>query len=215
MRVTTRESAPGAHPAWAGGVQPFGITHRKLGMWLFLLSDSLSFAALLFGYAFLRAASPDWPTPFHLWPSIATSTVMTLVLLTSSLTMVQAVRAARRDARSMAVRWLSATMACGLVFVALHLGEWRMLLHEGMTPRRNPWGDAMFGGTFFTLTGMHMLHVLCGVVYLGIIAARFRAGRNDAESVEVSGLYWHFVDLVWMFLFPLVYLLSASAGGAR
>jgi cytochrome c oxidase subunit 3 len=73
----------------------------------------------------------------------------------------------------------------------------------------------MFGGTFFVLTGMHMLHVLCGVVVLGVIAARLRAGRSDAESVEVSGLYWHFVDLVWMFLFPLVYLLSVDVGGGR
>jgi cytochrome c oxidase subunit 3 len=127
--------------------------------------------------------------------------------------MVQAVRAARRGDVGRTLRWLAATMAGGVAFLVLHLGEWRTLVHEGMTPRHNPWGDAMFGGTFFALTGMHMLHVLCGVIYLGIIAARLRAGRSDAESVEVSGLYWHFVDLVWMFLFPLVYLLSVDVGG--
>jgi cytochrome c oxidase subunit 3 len=209
------ERGTSAVATWAGGVQPFGVSHRKLGMWLFLVSDSLSFAALLFGYAYLRNSSPDWPSPFRLVPSILTSTVMTLVLLTSSLTMVQAVRAARRAATARAVRWLAATMAGGGVFLALHLGEWRTLVHEGMTPKGNPWGDAMFGGTFFVLTGMHMLHVLCGVVVLGVIAARLRAGRSDAESVEVSGLYWHFVDLVWMFLFPLVYLLSVDVGGGR
>jgi len=200
--------------AWGGGVQPFAVSQRKMGMWLFLLSDSLTFTAVLFGYAHVRHASADWPAPFHLWPSIATATGMTFVLLTSSLTMVQAVRAARRGATARAVRWLLGTIAGGIGFLVLHLGEWRMLAAQGMTPRNNPWGDAMFGGTFFTLTGLHMLHVLCGVVYLGVVAVRLRAGRSDAETVEMSGLYWHFVDLVWMFLFPLVYLLSVDIGRA-
>lgn len=198
---------------WTGGVQPFAVSHRKMGMWLFLLSDSLTFAALLFGYAYLRDASSDWPQPFHLMPSIVSATAMTFVLLASSLTMVLAVRAARRDARTTAVRWLLATMACGILFLILHLAEWRTLIALGMTARQNPWGDSMFGGTFFVLTGTHMLHVFCGVVYLGILALRLRRRASDAESIEVGGLYWHFVDLVWMFLFPLVYLLSMTALG--
>jgi len=88
------------------------------------------------------------------------------------------------------------------------LNEWRMLWGEGMTPRANPWGDPMFGGTFYALTGMHMLHVLTGVVALGVMAARLARGRTTSEGIEIAGLYWHFVDLVWMFLFPLVYLIS-------
>lgn len=193
---------------WVGGVQPFAVTHAKMGMWLFLASDSLTFAALLFAYAHVRQGSADWPAPFHFVPSIVAATLMTLCLLTSSYTMVQAVRAARADAPARAVRWLGATMAGGLVFLVLHLNEWRMLWGEGMTPRANPWGDPLFGGTFYVLTGMHMLHVLTGVVALGVMAARLGRGRTTSEGIEIAGLYWHFVDLVWMFLFPLVYLIS-------
>jgi cytochrome c oxidase subunit 3 len=198
---------------WGGGVHPYGISHKKFGMWLFIISDSLTFSALLFGYAYLRNASPNWPAPFHIWPSIAVSTLMTFCLLSSSLTMVLAVYHSQHGRRAQAVRWLVATMAGGVAFLALHLNEWRLLIGEGMTPGGNPWGDAMFGGTFFTITGLHMTHVLSGVIYLGVIAWRMAHDRTDAEGVEVSGLYWHFVDLVWMFVFPLVYLMSVARGG--
>ncbi len=83
------------------------------------------------------------------------------------------------------------------------------------TARGNPWGDPMFGGTFFTLTGMHMAHVLSGVIYLGVIAGRFARKTMGPDDVEIGGLYWHFVDLVWMFIFPLVYLMSVAAGGGH
>ena len=197
---------------WGGGVNPYGVVYKKLGMWLFILSDALTFSALLFAYTYLRMANADWPTPFHLWPSIAMSTLMTFFLLSSSLTMVLAVRGAARGDRRWAVRWILATMAGGIAFMVLHANEWRELVHEGMTLSRNPWGNAMFGGTFFTLTGLHMVHVFTGVVYLGVIAWGFGRGRFKAEDVEVSGLYWHFVDLVWMFIFPMVYLLSVQMG---
>src|SRR5262245_43640226 len=182
-------------------------------MWLFLISDSLTFAAALYAYGYLRNSSPTWPSPFRLVPSITIATAMTFCLLTSSYTMVLAVRAARAGAAERAARWLAATMAGGVAFLVLHLDEWRRLVHEGMSPRANPWGDALFGSTFFTLTGMHMLHVLIGIVVLGATAARLLGRRTTAEGVEIAGLYWHFVDLVWMFLFPLVYLLSVDLGG--
>lgn len=207
MAAPVRAINPGA---WAGGSQPFAVTHAKMGMWLFLMSDALTFAALLFSYAYVRNGSAHWPAPFHFVPSIAAATVMTLCLLTSSYTMVQAVRAARAGAATRAVRWLWATIAGGVAFMALHLNEWRMLWGEGMTPRANPWGDPLFGGTFYTLTGMHMLHVLTGVIALGWMSVRLSRGRTTSEGIEVAGLYWHFVDLVWMFLFPLVYLISVG-----
>ena len=209
----TAARAGRARSLWGGGVHPYGISHKKMGMWLFIISDSLTFSALLFGYAYLRHASATWPSPFHVWPSVAVSTLMTFCLLTSSLTMVLAVHHAKLGNSSKAVKWLVATMAAGAAFILLHLNEWRELIHEGMRPQHNPWGDAMFGGTFFTITGMHMLHVLSGIIYLGVIASRTARNRTDAEGVEVSGLYWHFVDLVWMFVFPLVYLMSVSRGG--
>jgi cytochrome c oxidase subunit 3 len=195
---------------WSGGASPFGINSKKLGMWLFIVSDTLTFSALLVSYAYVRLATPDWPRPFEIWPAIAKSSFMTFVLLSSSLTMVLAVAAAHRHDVKKAVRYLILTMICGAAFVLIHATEWVTLFHEGVTPWSNPWGVPLFGGTFFGLTGLHMLHVTIGVVYLGIICVGFSKGKWTADHVEVSGLYWHFVDLVWMFIFPLVYLLSVN-----
>ena len=92
--------------------------------------------------------------------------------------------------------------------MVLHTQEWLGLIQNGVTPFGNPWGVPLFGATFFALTGLHMTHVTLGVIYLAVIAWGFGNGRFNAEDVEVSGLYWHFVDLVWMFILPLVYLMS-------
>jgi cytochrome c oxidase subunit 3 len=235
----------------------FGTYSKKIGMWLFLLSDSLTFGALLFAYSYGRISNPDWPTPFHK-ESILNATVMTGCLLSSSLTMVLAVLAARRGDRSWTRNWILFTMLFGTAFIVLHAMEWTKLITEGMTPFKNPWSANVpqFGGTFFTLTGMHMLHVTIGVIYLGVVALRkkwlpillviwlaawlatpadnvFHIGVHvlligtvvaatilflkpkdyDAHDVEIAGLYWHFVDLVWMFIFPLVYLMSTRITG--
>lgn len=195
---------------WSGGASPFGINSKKLGMWLFIVSDSLTFSALLVSYAYVRLATPNWPRPFEIWPAIAKSSFMTFVLLSSSLTMVLAVAAAHRHDVKKAVRYLIMTMICGAAFVLIHATEWITLFHEGVTPWSNPWGVPLFGGTFFGLTGLHMVHVTIGVVYLAIICAGYNKGKWTADHVEVSGLYWHFVDLVWMFIFPLVYLLDVN-----
>jgi len=196
--------------AWAGGVAPYGINSKKLGMWLFIISDALTFSALLVAYSYSRIANPTWPTPFEMYPAITFSTIMTFCLLSSSVTMVLAVAAAHRGDRPLAVKWILATMAGGLAFVVLHANEWMHLIHDGMRPFQNPWGAPLFGATFFTLTGLHMTHVVCGVLYLGVMASGFGRGKFTSEDVEVSGLYWHFVDLVWMFIFPLVYLMSTK-----
>jgi len=240
----------------AGAYEPslFGTYSKKIGMWLFLLSDTLTFGALLFAYSYGRISNPDWPTPFHK-ESIINATIMTGCLLSSSLTMVLA---ARRGDRSWTRNWILFTMLFGSAFIVLHAMEWSKLIAEGMTPFKNPWAASVpqFGGTFFTLTGMHMLHVTIGVIYLGVVALRkkflpillaiwaivwfatpadnvFHTGVHvllagfvvaamilflkpkdyDAHDVEISGLYWHFVDLVWMFIFPLVYLMSTRVTG--
>jgi cytochrome c oxidase subunit 3 len=181
-------------------------------MWLFIVSDTLTFSALIIAYAYVRLFTPDWPRPFEIWPAIAKSSLMTFILLSSSLTMVLAVAAAHRGQVKKAVRLLIATMICGLAFVAIHATEWVTLIREGVTPWTNPWNPAvpLFGGAFFGLTGLHMLHVTIGVVYLAVICWGFNKGKWTAEHVEVSGLYWHFVDLVWMFIFPMLYLLSVN-----
>jgi cytochrome c oxidase subunit 3 len=145
-----------------------------------------------------------------MYPGIAKSTGMTVILLLSSLTMVFGVAAANRNNRKAAVKWLLATMVLGASFVAIHMTEWFSLFKEGVTPWSNPWGVPLFGATFFGITGLHMLHVSIGVIYLGVIAGAFGRGRLAPEDVEVSGLYWHFVDLVWMFVFPMLYLMSVA-----
>ncbi len=195
---------------WSGGTLPYSVSNIKLGMWLFILSDSLTFSCLLIGYSYVRVASPIWPTPFHLWPTIAMASLMTFCLLSSSLTMVLGVNAANRGDRSGTVRWILFTILGGIGFILLHANEWRGLIHEGVTPFSNPWGTPLFGAAFFGLTGMHMFHVATGVLYLGVIALGVARNRFKAGHVEVCGLYWHFVDLVWMFIFPLVYLLSVK-----
>ena len=196
---------------WAGGVRPYAMGSKKLGMWLFIIADALTFSVLILAYAYIRLASPDWPKPFAFSPAIVGATLMTFFLLSSSLTMVMAVAAAHRQEHKRAVRYLLLTMLGGIAFIVLHAREWLHLIHDGVRPFSNPYGAAMFGGTFFGLTGMHMLHVTIGVVYLGIVAYGFGTKKFKPEDVEVSGLYWHFVDLVWMFIFPLVYLLSVQS----
>lgn len=193
---------------WDGGVAPYAIPSKKLGMWLFIVSDALTFSGLLIAYSYLRVGSDVWPTPFHFWPSIVVATVMTFCLLTSSITMVMAVSAAKAGRVSGVVGWLGATIAGGLAFLLLHANEWRTLIGEGLRPFENPWGSPLFGATFFTCTGLHMLHVTIGVIVLAVVAGGFKRGRYPADYVEITGLYWHFVDLVWMFIFPLIYLLS-------
>ena len=209
-------AAPSIAGDWGGGTLPYRVGHKKLGMWLFIVSDSLTFGALLVGYSYVRAASQNWPTPFPFNPSITFSTIMTFALLSSSLTMVMAVAAAHRHDLAAARKWIFATMAGGATFIILHLMEWNHLLGEGLRPFQLPkeWAEKwpgsspLFGSTFFTITGLHMFHVFSGLIYLGVIAMRIK--KVTDEDVEISGLYWHFVDLVWMFVFPLVYLLSVD-----
>jgi cytochrome c oxidase subunit III len=252
--ATLQHGAVAGHGAGEFEAPLFGAYSKKVGMWLFLASDSLTFGALLVAFSYNRISNPAWPTPFGV-ESITNASIMTGCLLSSSLTMVLAVFAAQRHDRAWTRNWLLATMAFGTAFIILHGMEWSHLIREGMTPFGNPWAATVpqFGGTFFTLTGMHMLHVTIGVIYLGVIALRkwflpilgaiwlagyllipadnvFHYGIHvlllglivsavilflkpkdyDADDVEVSGLYWHFVDLVWMFIFPLVYLMSTK-----
>jgi cytochrome c oxidase subunit 3 len=189
---------------------PFGIPSRKLVMWLFIIADAATFGAILFGYGYLRAGSPNWSRPFAFAPTILNGMVMTAILLTSSLTMLMAVAAAQADRRPVAVRWIGLTAVLGVAFAGLHLREWTKMIAEGWSLSANPLGgSALFGGSFFSITGLHLLHVTGGVIALVVMAIGFGRGRWTAGHVETTGLYWHFVDLVWMFVFPLVYLMNA------
>jgi len=204
----TKTDVAVASSPWSGGTAPFAVNSKKLGMWLFIVSDTLTFSAMLLVYSWVRLSNPDWPRPFEIYPAIVKSTIMTVVLLFSSLTMVLGVAAAHKNDRSKAMRYLLLTALGGLAFVVLHTTEWINLFHEGYKPWSTPEGVPLFGATFFGITGLHMLHVTTGVIYLIVMALGYGNGKFTADDVEVSGLYWHFVDLVWMFVFPMIYLMS-------
>jgi cytochrome c oxidase subunit III len=183
----------------------FSIPTKKLAIWLFIIADTMTFAACLVAYGFLRNGSPTWPRPFH---SITNVALMTFILLTSSLTMLFGLQSAKAEDKAGAFRWILITAALGIVFALLHIHEWLDLIGEGMTMFKNPWGDPLFGASFFSITGLHLTHVTCGVIALLAVGVRYKSGRYKADDIEVLGLYWHFVDLVWMFVVPLVYLLN-------
>ncbi|MCS7311814.1 MAG: cytochrome c oxidase subunit 3 [Acidobacteria bacterium] len=191
---------------WSGGVSPFGVSWQKLMMWIFIITDGLLFAGLLAGYGFLRLASPQWPdqTQVFYMPFIA---FMTFVLITSSATMGTAVGAARQRDRRWMVRGLVLTILGGLIFLGCQAYEWTHLIHQGARLYTNPWGVPHFTACFFVLTGFHGSHVLSGVIILTITLIRTLLGKTTPEGVEIAGLYWHFVDLVWVFIFTLFYLL--------
>lgn len=177
------------------------------GMRLFVASDALTFLALFVVCGLLRAESSAWPRPFPLFPVVANAALMTGVLAASSYTMLRASRAAAAAHTAGAIRWLILTAGAGILFVALHLREWHTLWHgEGLTPSANPWGDPLFGAVFYGLTGLHVLHIAGGIVALAAVAVRLNAGRAKADSVAATGLYWHFVDAVWLALFAFIYL---------
>ncbi len=183
----------------------FSIPAKKMAMWLFIIADTATFAACLVVYGFLRNATPNWPRPFH---SIVNVGLMTFILLTSSLTMLIGVRSARAGNKPAALRWTLITAALGILFAFLHGREWMALIGEGMTLFTNPWGTSLFGAAFYSITGLHLTHVIGGVIALIVVGLRYKGGRYNADDLEILGLYWHFVDLVWMFVVPLVYLLN-------
>jgi cytochrome c oxidase subunit 3 len=195
------------HSAGLMAGTPFSMPTKKLAMWLFIIADTMTFAACLVAYGFLRISTPNWPRPFH---SITNVALMTFILLTSSLTMLLGVQAAKAGDKAKAFQWTMITAIAGILFALLHAREWLGLIGEGMTLFKNPWGTGLFGSAFFTITGLHLTHVVSGVVALIVVALRYKGGRYKADDLEITGLYWHFVDLVWMFVVPLVYLLNLS-----
>jgi cytochrome c oxidase subunit 3 len=189
---------------------PFAIPTKKLAMWLFIIADAATFGACLVAYGFLRNGSINWPTPFHFFPTIVNAMVMTFILITSSLTMFLGVRAAKLGNRGAAFRWTMTTAVGGVIFAILHLREWMGLIQEGVGMFHNPWGNALFGASFFTITGLHLTHVTIGIIVLLVVGMRYKSGRFNGDDLEITGLYWHFVDLVWMFVVPLIYLLNVA-----
>ncbi|HYM90585.1 MAG TPA: cytochrome c oxidase subunit 3 [bacterium] len=191
---------------WSGGRSPWDVSWGKLMMWLFLISDAMTFAALLIGLWVERLGSPTWPNRLEII-NLRFVATMTVILIFSSTTMALAVYAIRQGARRQAVWFLTATIAAGCVFAGMQATEWLHFIGEGARLTGNPWGVPAFSFTFFVITGLHGAHVLGGVVYLWIMADRIARGLSSAEGVEIAGLYWGFVDLGWVFIWSSIYLL--------
>lgn len=192
---------------WGGGAAPFGASWQKTMMWIFIVTDALLFSGLLSGYGFLRHASTvPWPLQSEVF-SIPFIALMTFILITSSVFMAVAVTAARLGDRRKALINLVCTIVGGAAFLGCQAIEWTHLIHEGARLTSNPWGSPQFSQAFFVLTGFHGSHVLSGLIILVITAIRWSLGKTSAQGVELAGLYWHFVDLVWVFIFTLFYLL--------
>lgn len=204
------------------------VSWGKAMMWIFLLSDTFIFGCFLLSYMTVRmSTTTPWPNASEVFaleifgthmPLILIA-IMTFVLITSSGTMAMAVNAGYRRNRRMAAVLMLVTALLGATFVGMQAFEWSKLIHEGVRPWENPWGAPQFGSTFFMITGFHGTHVTIGVIFLLIIARKVWRGDFDTgrkgfftsrkgryEIVEITGLYWHFVDLVWVFIFAFFYL---------
>jgi cytochrome c oxidase subunit 3 len=204
---------------WSSDRQAFKVSWGKAMMWIFLLSDTFVFSCFLTGYMTMRTgATAPWPNASHVFslniggselPLILIA-IMTFVLITSSGTMAMAVNCAYRRDRVNAAALMIVTAGLGETFVGMQAFEWTKLILEGVRPWGNPMGAAQFGSSFFMITGFHGLHVTIGVIYLLTVAGKLLRGdyqrSGNYQIVEIAGLYWHFVDLVWVFIFALFYL---------
>ncbi|RME13312.1 MAG: heme-copper oxidase subunit III [Ardenticatenia bacterium] len=181
-----------------------GLDHRKLGFWVFLASECVFFMSLIITFIIYSGRPQEGPT--HEVLNIPLTAFNTFVLLTSSLSMVLAVDATRRGDKRQMQLWLLATILMGSFFIGVQVFEYRELMHEGLTLTSN-----LFGMSFYLLTGFHGAHVTFGILWLIVVFIKSFGGtfgpHNDVP-VDVMGLYWHFVDLVWVFLFPIVYLIK-------
>jgi len=195
-----------AESRWAGGVCPFDAGWKKVMMWVFIVGDGILFAGFLGSMGYARMMSSSWPVLSEVF-NLGLIAVMTFVLISSSATMAAAVAAAAKGTRPLVFRYLGLTILGGATFLGMQAFEWTHLIGEGVRPWGNPFGDPMFGAYFFLITGFHGTHVLIGVLINCITAMRFSKGVTPPENVEMAGLYWHFVDLVWVFVFTLFYLL--------
>lgn len=191
-------------------------TDGKIAMWLFLLADAFSFSGLLLGYGILRAGRDDWPVPSALL-GINLTAALTFWLILSSVTMVMAVAAAKEHDRAGTIKWMALTVLGGVGFLGGQVYEYTHLMHAGITfAECAPVGmtefcPPQFASTFFMITGFHGLHVLSGTIYNAVVLTntlRDKFGQaENANQVEIAGLFWHFVDLVWILVFTFVYLL--------
>src|SRR5262245_6277658 len=193
---------------WGGGKSPFGTDWQKFMMWIFIISDALTFAGFLIAYGFMRSLSPGWPLQAKVF-SMPLITFMTFVLISSSAVMAMAVGAAREGNAKAAARYIWLTILGGAIFLGCQVYEWSHFIEHGARLHVNPWMPSVpqFTASFFVITGFHGFHVFSGLTILAIVALRAMMGKYSGDGVENAGLYWHFVDVVWVFVFAFFYLL--------
>ncbi len=220
--------------AWGGGTSPFKVSYGKLMMWFFLVSDGLTFGGLLASLGFAKfsnveAMTGSWPMgeevfthfPFtHAHLPLIYVAFMTFILIVSSVTMVLAVEAGHRMDKKGVIKWLLFTVVGGLIFLLSQVWEWATFIAgpdgdistwaDNSTLAYNSYGPTLYANFFFFITGFHGFHVFTGVVFNGLVLRNVIRGvyhkRGHYEMVEKVGLYWHFVDLVWVFVFTFFYL---------
>lgn len=211
---------------WDGGKSPFNVEYGKLMMWYFLMSDAFTFGAFLISYGTVRFASNGWPDPnevfnsvpfMHVHAPLVFVSIMTFILIASSVTMVLAVGEGHANNRKGVMKYMILTIIGGLMFLGCQAWEWHHLHEQGAWWGRNPFNNfdgspasTNFTNFFFTITGFHGFHVLSGVVINIIMLIMTWKGVFDRKGhylmIEKAGLYWHFVDLVWVFVFTCFYL---------
>ena len=186
----------------------------KVGMWIFLATDGMSFSGLLIAYGILRAQAQslgNWPNPVEAMGGVALSGFMTFLLICSSVSMVLSIDSCKRKDILGMKKWLLVTILGGFAFLALQAYEYTHMSHDlGMTFNNYVHGNNLFSSTFFSITGFHGLHVFTGVMYLCFMYKQALEGKFDTgnyNQLEIAGLFWHFVDLVWILVFTFVYLL--------
>jgi heme/copper-type cytochrome/quinol oxidase subunit 3 len=182
-----------------------GLDNRKLAIWTFIGSECLFFASLISVYLVYKGRSLVGPFPRDIF-EIPLVTVGTALLLFSSLFVVMALAAAQRNNRKGLLLWLGLTIMCGLFFAGMQVYEFSHFVHKGLTIKTN-----LFGASFYTLTGFHGTHVTLGVIWLATVWIEAFRGKLPAEkalNLEMAALYWHFVDVVWIVIFPVVYLMN-------
>ena len=222
--VSFEESVPdnlkGLVSDWSSDVQTFKVRWSKAMMWIFLVSDTFIFGSFLSAYMAVRLTTTvPWPNTSEVFAlhvggadiPLLLIAIMTFILISSSGTMAMAVTSGYKKQRVKTGVLILLTALGGLAFVGMQMFAWsKLIFEEGIRPWGNDFGANQFGGFFFMITGFHGLHVSIGVIYLTTIAVRVLQGRydrlDDYQIVEVAGLYWHFVDLVWIFIFAFFYL---------
>jgi cytochrome c oxidase subunit III len=226
--ATAVDSMKGMISDWSAERRVFNVPWGKAMMWLFILSDVFIFAMFLVGYMVVRMSTPEpWPDASEVFALTVAGqsipllliAIMTFILISSSGTMALAVKYGYEKNRRMTAILLLLTALLGAIFVGMQAFEWYILIGDGVRPWENPWGAPQFGAVFFLITGFHGTHVTFGVIFLIIMTVKVMRGSLDGqrpgfltgrkgryEMVETLGLYWHFVDLVWVFIFAFFYL---------